>query len=101
MARLQRSKSLNERDQGRRALKNRRLPLAHIVRAFSALLERCNQKGYFTEKRKVQQEGFSRTFLLTGNQYTEVKIAIVWPFLSMRCTFRNWMASCNRPFWPW
>jgi hypothetical protein len=38
MLRLQRSPSLNERDQGRRALKNRRLPLALIVRAFSALM---------------------------------------------------------------
>jgi hypothetical protein len=31
------------RNQGRRALKNGHLPLAVIVRAFSALLERCNQ----------------------------------------------------------
>jgi hypothetical protein len=52
MARLQRSKSLNEFHQGRRALKNRRLPLAHIVRAFSALLEWHNQRGLLAENQR-------------------------------------------------
>jgi hypothetical protein len=42
MPRLQRSHSFIERDQRRRALKNGHLPLALIVRAFSALLECCN-----------------------------------------------------------
>jgi hypothetical protein len=40
--------------QGRRALKNRRLPLASIVRAFSALLEWCDLKGLFAQKKTVQ-----------------------------------------------
>jgi hypothetical protein len=47
MPRLQRSHSIKERDQGRRALKNGHLPLAILFRAFSAFLERCNQKVLF------------------------------------------------------
>jgi hypothetical protein len=39
---LQSSHSFMEFHQGRRALKNGHLPLALMVRAFSALLEWCN-----------------------------------------------------------
>jgi hypothetical protein len=45
MPRLQRSRSLTEFHQGRRALKNGHLPLAFLVRAFSALLESCDQRA--------------------------------------------------------
>jgi hypothetical protein len=49
------------RYQGRRALKNGHLPLALIVRAFSAFLECCNKNVLFAENQRftglVQSEG--------------------------------------------
>jgi hypothetical protein len=59
MPRLQRSHPFIELYQGRRALKNGHLPLALIVRAFSALLERCNQiylSGAMRFGREVRSE---------------------------------------------
>jgi hypothetical protein len=52
MPRLQRSQSLKERNQGRRALKNGHLPLI-LFRAFSGFLEWRNQKGLLAENQRI------------------------------------------------
>jgi hypothetical protein len=56
--------------------KNGHLPLALIVRAFSAFLERRNQRSLFAKKRMIQREPFLQQIVLARNRYTEVKTAI-------------------------
>jgi hypothetical protein len=62
--------------QGRRALKNRRLPLVDLVRAFSALVEGYKRRSLFAQERTLPEDRFSHQIFLPRNWYIEVKIAL-------------------------